>query len=133
MRFAILGIVLSFVTVTPLHAQDRQPNFLFLLTDDQRFDTLGCAGHPIVKTPHLDKIAAGGIRFRNSFVTTPICPASRASILTGLYERTHKYTFGTPPIAADLCANSYPAQLRQAGYRTALIGKLGVAVEAGQS
>jgi len=133
MRFVIVVPVLLFAAVSPLGAQDHKPSFLFLLTDDQRFDTLGCAGHPIVKTPNLDKIAARGVRFRNSFVTTPICPASRASILTGLYERAHKYTFGTPPIAAALTAKSYPALLRQAGYRTALIGKLGVAVEQGQS
>ena len=95
-------------SVTPLKAQVKKPNFLFILTDDQRFDALGCAGHPLVKTPNLDRLAARGIRFRNSFVTTPICAASRASILTGLYERTHKFTFGTPPIAASLCASSYP-------------------------
>ena len=73
------------------------------------------------------------MRFRNSFVTTPICAASRASLLTGLYERTHKFTFGTPPIAAAFCANSYPFLLRQAGYRTALIGKFGVNVDMGQA
>src|SRR6516225_8576118 len=109
MRFVIVVPVLLFAAVSPLGAQDHKPSFLFLLTDDQRFDTLGCAGHPIVKTPNLDKIAARGVRFRNSFETTPICPASRASILTGLYERTHKYTFGTPPIAAKQTALSFPA------------------------
>jgi len=74
----------------------RRPNILFLLIDDQRNDTLGCAGHPIIKTPVIDSLAAEGVRFRNAFVTTSICAASRASILTGLYERTHGYTFGKP-------------------------------------
>jgi len=74
----------------------NRPNILFLLVDDQRNDTLGCAGHPILKTPVIDNLATDGVRFRNAFVTTSICAASRASLLTGLYERTHGYTFGTP-------------------------------------
>jgi arylsulfatase A-like enzyme len=128
----IAACVLLFGAASALHAQEKKPNILFILSDDQRFDALSCAGHPIVKTPNLDKLAARGVRFRNMFVTTPICAASRASILTGRYERTHKYTFGTPPIAAPFCVTSYPYLLRLAGYRTALIGKFGVGVEAGQ-
>ncbi len=107
----------------------RKPNILFLLVDDQRNDTLGCAGHPIIKTPVIDSLAAGGVRFRNAFVTTSICAASRASILTGLYERTHRYTFGTPPLSPAHMAESYPALLRVAGYRTGFIGKYGVRTE----
>ena len=123
--------VLMFVGASTLHAQQKKPNILFILSDDQRFDALGCAGHPIVKTPNLDRLAARGIRFRNSFVTTPICAASRASILTGLYERKHKVTFGTAPLAASFCTRSYPFLLRKAGYHTALIGKFGVSGDAG--
>jgi len=106
-----------------------RPNILFLLVDDQRNDTLGCAGHPIIKTQVIDSLAARGVRFRNAFVTTSICAASRASILTGLYERTHGYTFGTPPLSAAHMAKSYPALLRAAGYRTGFIGKYGVRTE----
>lgn len=134
MRRALLALGVLFLGAAgPLAAQETRPNILFILSDDQRFDALGCAGHPIVKTPNLDRLAARGVRFRNTFVTTPICAASRASILTGRYERTHKFTFGAPPLAASFCADSYPALLRQAGYRTALIGKFGVSVEAGQA
>jgi arylsulfatase A-like enzyme len=107
----------------------RRPNLLFLLVDDQRNDTLGCAGHPLIKTPVIDSLAAEGIRFRNAFVTTSICAASRASLLTGLYERTHGYDFGTPPISQSVMAESYPALLRAAGYRTGFIGKYGVRTE----
>jgi arylsulfatase A-like enzyme len=103
-----------------------RPNILFFLTDDQRADILGCAGHPILKTPAIDGIAARGVRFSNAFVTTPICAASRASILTGLHERTHGYTFGTAPLDASLAKASYPARLREAGYRTAFFGKFGI-------
>jgi len=107
----------------------RKPNILFLLVDDQRNDTLSCAGHPIIKTPVIDSLAVGGVRFSNAFVTTSICAASRASILTGLYERTHRYTFGTPPLSPAHMAESYPALLREAGYRTGFIGKYGVRTE----
>lgn len=108
---------------------ESRPNILFLLVDDQRNDTLGCAGHPILKTPVIDSLAAEGVRFKNAFVTTAICAASRASLLTGLYERTHGYTFGTPPLVPELMAESYPALLRAAGYRTGFIGKYGVKTE----
>ena len=103
-----------------------RPNILFLLVDDQRNDTLGCAGHPIIKTPVIDSLAADGVRFSNGFVTTSICAASRASILTGLYERSHGYTFGKPPLRAAHMSKSYPALMREAGYRTGFIGKYGV-------
>jgi arylsulfatase A-like enzyme len=134
MRLTILVATLSLVAIHPAAAQDKskRPNILFILSDDQRFDAMSCAGHPIVKTPNMDRLAEGGVRFRNMFVTTPICAASRATILTGLYERTHKYTFGTPPIAANHCALTYPMLLRAAGYRTGLIGKFGVRVAMGQ-
>jgi len=110
---------------------ERRPNILFFLIDDQRNDTLGCAGHPILKTPVVDSLAARGVRFVNTFVTTSICAASRASIFTGLYERTHRFTFGTPPILEEHAAASYPTLLRKAGYRTGFLGKFGVQVPAG--
>jgi arylsulfatase A-like enzyme len=108
-----------------------RPNILFILTDDQRFDTMGCAGNPIIQTPNVDRLAREGVRFRRSFVTTPICAASRASILTGTFERTHGYTFTKPPLTRAFTSISYPLVLRQAGYRTGFVGKFGVAVEKG--
>jgi arylsulfatase A-like enzyme len=110
---------------------DARPNILFILTDDQRFDTLGCAGNPIIKTPNVDKLAQEGIRFGHAFVTTPICAASRASIFTGTFERTHTYTFTKPPLPRAFTDISYPVLLRKAGYRTGFVGKFGVAVEKG--
>jgi arylsulfatase A-like enzyme len=130
-RWSVL-VAAILTSTAAAHAQPARPNVLFVLTDDQRFDALGCTGHPFLKTPNIDKLAARGVRFRNMFVTTSICAASRASILTGLYERTHKFTFQTPPIAAPFCAASYPALLRRAGYRTGLIGKFGVTVAEGE-
>jgi len=102
---------------------DIRPNIILLLTDDQRNDTLGCAGHPIVQTPNIDRLAAQGVRFENCFVTTSICAASRASIFTGLHERTHGYTFGKPAVNRDYTLASYPVLLRRSGYRTGFIGR----------
>lgn len=113
----------------PLLPTER-PNLLFIVTDDQRFDMLGVV-NPILHTPNMDRLANEGLRFENAFVTTPICAASRASLLTGAYERTHQFTFGTPPLAADFTDQSYPTLLREAGYHTGFIGKFGVRTEEG--
>jgi len=109
----------------------EKPNIILVVTDDQRWDTLGCAGNPIIQTPNMDWLARNGVRFENAFVTTPICAASRASIFTGTYERTHTYTFTKPPLSRTFMDISYPFLLRKAGYRTGFIGKFGIEVEKG--
>ncbi|MEB2784928.1 sulfatase family protein [Algoriphagus persicinus] len=106
-------------------AQQEKPNIIFILTDDQRWDALGFSGNDIIQTPEMDKLATEGVYFKNAFVTTPICAASRASVLTGLYERTHGYTFGQE-LNEGYAQNSYPAQLRKLGYETGFFGKFGV-------
>src|SRR5205085_4636109 len=73
----------------PTTAPAGRPNVLFLLGDDWRWDTLGCAGNPVVKTPNLDALAAEGVRFTQMQVTTSICCVSRASLLTGQYMSRH--------------------------------------------
>ncbi len=115
----------------PESTGSRPPNILLILTDDLRHDVLGCAGDRVAMTPAIDALATHGVRFRNAFVTTSICAASRASIFTGLHERTHGYTFGTPPLADDILARSYPTLLRQSGYRTGFVGKFGVRIAEG--
>lgn len=109
--------------------QEDRPNILFILIDDQRNDVTSYAGHPIVKTPTIDKLAENGVRFTNAFVTTPICAASRASIFTGLYESKHNYTFGKKPIKKEFIKNSYPYLLKKADYQTGFVGKFGVRIE----
>lgn len=104
----------------------EKPNIIFILTDDQRWDALGYAGNRIIQTPEMDKLAGKGTFFTKAFVTTPICAASRASIFTGLYERTHGYTFQQGPLKEPYMQNSYPVVLRQAGYYTGFFGKFGV-------
>jgi arylsulfatase A-like enzyme len=123
-------VLILLLTAVTARAADR-PNVIFFLSDDQRADFLGCAGHPILKTPTIDRLATEGVRFENAFVTTSICAAGRASVFTGQWERTHRFTFGTPPIPEPATDNSYPAALRAAGYRTGFVGKFGVKVHAG--
>ncbi len=113
--------------------EEKRPNVLFVLIDDQRNDVISCAGHPIVKTPTVDKLAKNGIRFTNAFVTTSICAASRASIFTGLYECKHNYTFGKDPLKKEFITSSYPYLLRKSGYNTGFAGKFGVKLEAQDS
>lgn len=104
----------------------KRPNIIFLLTDDQRWDAMGCAGNPYIKTPNIDSMAADGVRFTNSFVTTPICCTSRASFFTGQYARRHGiHGFGID-FTPQVFAQTYPAMVRAAGYKTAFIGKYGV-------
>ena len=105
-------------------AQPERPNILLIVADDHRSDLIG-KYHDIIKTPALDALCDRGMIFKNAYATTPICAASRASILTGVTERTHGYTFGQPPVPASFVASSYPQQLKSNGYRTGFIGKFG--------
>ncbi len=105
------------------------PNILFVMSDDQRRDAMGAYGNPILKTPHMDRLAAEGVRFDQAFVTNSLCAPSRASILTGLYSHTHGVTtngdgpaFVNQPGLSDTLA-TFPALLRRVGYFTALVGK----------
>ncbi len=110
--------------------KDEKPNFIILLTDDQRMDAMGAYNAELpIKTPYLDLLANEGIRFTNGFVTTPICVVSRASILTGRYAcnaRLHQFNTPLPP---DVFAHSYPVYLKNTGYFTGQLGKYGVGIE----
>ena len=129
----LLGIILALgLASSSGFAGNDRPNIVVIVSDDHRGDVLGCAGHPIVRTPHLDRLAEDGVRFKNAFVTTSICAASRASILTGLPEAAHHFTFGRPPLDRDLALASYPARLHDAGYRTGFVGKFGISVAGGR-
>ena len=110
--------------------QEKRPNIIFILTDDQRWDALGVAGNSIIQTPEMDALARTGTYFKNAFSTTPICAASRASILTGLYERTHGYTFQKPRLKQPYADIIYPKLLKENGYHVGFFGKLGVVIDA---
>ena len=120
--------------LTPLTGSaqaSNRPNIILIVTDDQRWDALGIAGNSIIQTPNMDHLAREGVYFKNAFVTTPICAASRASLFTGLYERTHNYTFRKPPLKKEFIDHSYPKLLQDTGYMTGFFGKLGVNFENG--
>ncbi len=99
----------------------RKPNFLFLITDQHRADYLGCAGHRVLKTPHIDSIAATGTRFDNFWVATPVCMPNRATLLTGRFPSAHGLRYNGCDLSYD--ASTFVEALRLSGYRTAAIGK----------
>jgi arylsulfatase A-like enzyme len=98
-----------------------KPNVLFILCDDIRWDCMGCAGHPYLKTPNIDRLAREGVHFKNMFCTTSLCSPSRASILTGLYAHTHGVRDNFTELPVNLA--HWPMRLRDEGYDTAYIGK----------
>ena len=110
----------------PAPRRPQRPNIVLLLTDDQRWDAMGCAGNPVIQTPNMDELAAEGMRFRNAFVTTSICPVSRASILTGQYMRRHRIKDFSTQLSITAMVETYPLLLRPTGYYTGFIGKWGV-------
>lgn len=97
------------------------PNFLFIITDQQRADHLGAYGNRIVATPNLDRIAAHGWLADEMHVASPICMPNRASLLTGRYPSVHGVRHNGIPLS--LRATTFVEVLRQAGYATALVGK----------
>ncbi len=119
-------LIIFYLIPTVLFAQNKKPNIIFILTDDQRWDALGIAGNKIIQTPQMDALASSGTYFKNAFSTTPICAASRASILTGLYERTHGYTFQKPKLREPYAEMIYPKVFKDNGYHVGFFGKLGV-------
>jgi N-acetylglucosamine-6-sulfatase len=116
----LLAISLTLLGISQA-AEPKHPNVLCILCDDLRPDALGCYGSAHVKTPHIDALASGGVRFQNAFCTTSLCSPSRASILTGLYAHRHgvRDNFTELPAAVP----HWPGQLKAHGYTTAYIGK----------
>lgn len=103
---------------------ERRPNVIYILGDDHRAEYLGCAGHAVQRTPNLDQLAAEGTRFANAFCTSPACTPSRTCHYLGQWERRHGINFNSgsslDPRAWD---NSFPMQLKRAGYFLGWIGK----------
>ena len=104
----------------------ERPNIIMLLTDDQRWDTLGCMGNQIIETPNVDRLAAGGVVFDNVFVTTSICMTNRACIFTGQYAARHGVINFRTNFTPQQLAQTYPGRLKSAGYHLGFIGKWGV-------
>jgi arylsulfatase A-like enzyme len=91
-------LILAITTLTLHHAllALEKPNILLILVNDQRHDALSCSGHPIIQTPHVDSLAKRGVHFKNAFVNSPAVASSRASIITGVSQRSHGLRTGDP-------------------------------------
>lgn len=99
----------------------RRPNFIIFITDQQRAEHLGCYGDPTVRTPHLDGLAAKGVRFTRFHVATPICQPNRACLVTGQQPSVNGVRQNGIPL--DLDSVTFADVLRRVGYRTGYIGK----------
>ncbi|MFI3238306.1 MAG: sulfatase-like hydrolase/transferase [Lachnospiraceae bacterium] len=109
----------------------KQPNIIYMMTDDQRYDAMGFMGNKQVHTPNLDTLAADGVRFDHAFHVAPICMPSRATVQIGKYVTQHQCGFDLPTnytITNAEYQNSYPVMMRKAGYYTGFIGKFGFPV-----
>lgn len=108
-----------------------RPNFVFIYTDDQRWDSLGVVQKeqgekgrfPWVQTPHLDKLANEGVRFRNAFVVNSLCAPSRSVFLTGRYSHLNGVANNHTPFPAENTPTTWSALLKNAGYATGYVGK----------
>ena len=88
----------------------RQPNFVLFVTDQHRADYLGCYGHPVLKTPHIDSIAARGVSFDCFYVATPVCMPNRSTLMTGRMPSVHGARGNGNPLS--LRANTFVDALR---------------------
>ncbi len=119
-RIAAVGFVLS-TAASAKGAEPSRPNFVLIIGDDISVDDFGCYGHPHIRTPHVDKLAAAGMRFTNAYLTTSQCSPTRCSLITGRYP----HNTGAPELHTGLPEGQimFPAILKQAGYHTAAAGK----------
>ena len=128
LRRDVLSSLAMFILPAAM-AADERPNFIFIITDDQRWDALGVvqneqgerARFPWFQTPNMDRIAAQGIRFRNAFVTMSLCSPSRAAFLTGTYNHVNGVLNNTTPFPKKNV--TYASLMRDAGYDTGFFGK----------
>lgn len=123
-----LSLLIGLASIVSANAKsvkkDSKPNVIFILTDDQQFDLLGCNGNEILKTPQFDKMADEGIRFTNAHVTSAICTPSRVSMLLSQFERKHGVNFNSgTSVSPEAWEESYPVVLKKNGYYTGYIGK----------
>ena len=102
---------------------NRRPNVLFLMSDQHNAGSMGCAGHPNVKTPNLDRVAAQGVQFIRAYCNNPICSPSRISFVTGQYVHTHRIVGNNNFELDDANSATLGATFRRHGYQTALVGK----------
>lgn len=106
----------------------RRPNILYVMADDHAYGEMSCYGNSIIRTPNMDRLARAGVRFTNSFVTNSLCAPGRATCLTGAYShingvKGNSEAKDAPPEFIRPGIVTYPEVLKQAGYKTAVVGK----------
>ena len=121
-RCVLAWACLASLSVSVRAAPPARPNILFVMTDEQRWDCVGANGNALIKTPNLDRLAARGANFTHAFVVAPVCVPSRVSFFTGRYPHSHRNRVNYTPL--DRSEVLLQARLREAGFRTASVGKL---------
>ena len=124
-------VVFSLAGATRAADQKAPPNVILIVGDDMGWTDYGFMGHPVVHTPHLDKLAKESAHFPNGYVPTSLCRASLATLLTGLYAHQHKICCNDPPEGVDRKemlpflrdAPTIPRLLKEKGYRSFQTGK----------
>ena len=137
--FLGLSFMLGLFTLQSCHGQkdkaavarqteEKKPNIIFFFTDDQSYDSHKSYGNDVVKTPNIDGLADNGVLFQRHYNTTAICMASRANVMTGLYEYKTGCNFDHGSLGTKQWSTSYPVLLRDAGYKVGFAGKFGFSV-----
>lgn len=126
---AVTVLLIGLLTAQHTHAQ-KQPNFIIIFTDDQGYGDLGCYGHPTIKTPNIDRMAAEGQRWTSFYVSSNVCTPSRAGLLTGrlpvrtgMFSDVRRVLFPDSDGGLPQTENTIARILKQRGYRTQAIGK----------
>jgi arylsulfatase A len=120
--FSLLVFSCYIGTVDAIAETASRPNIVLIISDDQGYRDFGFMGHPVVKTPHLDRLAQQSARFINGYVPSSVCRPSLATLLTGLYPHQHKIHFNHPPPGfSQLMKLPYEEYLRQRGRADVLI------------
>ena len=128
-KHLMLAILLLVTGNILARAAGQRPNFIFIISDDQRWDALSAVQReqgergrfPWLQTPNMDRLASGGVRFRNAFVTTSLCSPSRASMLTSTYNHQNGILNNSTPFPPE--NETYATIMREAGYKTGFFGK----------
>ena len=138
---ALSGVVAAFLSVAAFAAaaeSPAKPNIIVILADDLGPGDMSCAGATKVQTPNIDRLAADGVRFTNGYAPSATCTPSRYALLTGEYAWRQKAKINTildgdAPLCIEPGRRTLPAMLRDAGYRTGVVGKWHLGLGDGQA
>lgn len=124
--FLILFLTFSSLKAQQENSKKKLPNIVFIYADDLGYGDLGAYGATEIKTPNMDALANGGIRFTNGYATSATCTPSRYGLLTGIYpwrEKDAKILPGTAPLLIKTTQMTIPKMLKEKGYHTGIVGK----------